>query len=145
VNDIQIVQVDERDSGWELSDPRFRVYLHGSGEFSTSGWADTYDITGADVIQVIDWAQREDGTSLTYASRSSTTSGHKSNSILGMVADWCGWPVWTGTTRPSISMKRKLRRDAGPPPRVDHRSARGPDAAGVPDPCSDGTRTCRDH
>jgi hypothetical protein len=67
VTDMQIVQVDEHDSGWELSKPRFRVYLHGSAESSTSGWTDTYDITGADVIQVIDWAQRQAATSLTYA------------------------------------------------------------------------------
>ncbi len=67
VNDVQIAQVDERDSGWELSTPRFRVYLHGSGESSTAGWTDTYDITGADVVQVIDWAQRQAGDSLTYA------------------------------------------------------------------------------
>ncbi len=67
VNNTQIAQVDERDSGWELSSPRFRVYLHGSDESSTCGWTDTYDITGADVVQVIDWAQRHAGTSLTYA------------------------------------------------------------------------------
>ena len=67
MNDMQIARVDERDSGWELSTPRFRVYLHGSSESSTNGWTDTYDITGADVVQVIDWAQRQAGTSLTYA------------------------------------------------------------------------------
>ena len=67
MNDLQIARVDERDSGWELSTPRFRVYLHGSGETSTAGWTDTYDIIGADVLQVIDWAQRQAGTSLTYA------------------------------------------------------------------------------
>jgi hypothetical protein len=67
VDDMQIVQVDERDSGWELSSPRFRVYLHESGEASTAGRTDTYDITGADVVQVIDWAQRQLGESLTYA------------------------------------------------------------------------------
>jgi hypothetical protein len=64
---VQVVQVDERDSGWEDSDPRFRVYLHGSGETSTEGWTDTYDMTGADVLQVIDWAQRQAGDQLTYA------------------------------------------------------------------------------
>jgi len=64
---VQVVQVDERDSGWEDPDPRFRVYLHGSGETSTAGWTDTYDITGADVLQVIDWAQRQTGDQLTYA------------------------------------------------------------------------------
>jgi hypothetical protein len=55
---MQVLQVDERDSGWEDPDPRFRVYLHGSGATSTGGWTDTYDITGADVLQVIDWAHQ---------------------------------------------------------------------------------------
>ena len=64
---VKIVQVDERDSGWENPDPRFRVYLHGSGPKSTHGWTDTYDVTGADVAQVIDWAQRQAGDALTYA------------------------------------------------------------------------------
>ena len=67
MDDIQIAQVDERDSGWEQHRPRFRVYLHGSGESSTTGWTDTYDIEGADVVQVIDWAQRQAGDALTYA------------------------------------------------------------------------------
>ena len=64
---MQVEQVDERDSAWEDSRPRFRVYLHGSGEGSTHGWTDTYDITGADVLQAIDWAQRQAGDRLTYA------------------------------------------------------------------------------
>jgi hypothetical protein len=64
---MQVIQVDERDSGWEDADPRFRVYLHGSGATSTGGWTDTYDITGADVLQVIDWAQRQAGDQLAYA------------------------------------------------------------------------------
>jgi hypothetical protein len=55
---MQVIQVDERDSGWEDPDPRFRVCLHGSRATSTGRWTDTYDITGADVLQVIDWAQR---------------------------------------------------------------------------------------
>jgi hypothetical protein len=46
---MQVIQVDERDSGWEDPDPRFRVYLHGSSATSTAGWTDTYDITVADV------------------------------------------------------------------------------------------------
>ena len=64
---MDVKGVDERDSGWEDPRPRFRVYLHGSGESSTGGWTDTYDITGADVLQVIDWAQRQAGSRLTYA------------------------------------------------------------------------------
>ena len=64
---MQVTRVDERDSGWEEDHPRFRVYLHGSGETSTGGWTDTHDITGADVLQVVDWAQRQAGDRLTYA------------------------------------------------------------------------------
>lgn len=58
---IHVVEVDESDSRWECAQPRFRVYLHGSGRESTLGWTDTYDVTGADVLQVIDWAQRQAG------------------------------------------------------------------------------------
>lgn len=64
---MQVIGVDERDGGWEDPNPRFRVYLHGSGATSTMGWTGTYDITGADVLQVIDWAQRQAGDRLTYA------------------------------------------------------------------------------
>ncbi|GAA4716181.1 hypothetical protein GCM10023349_39950 [Nocardioides conyzicola] len=67
MDEIQVLPVDERDGSWEVDTPRFRVYLHGSGEATTHGWTATYDITGADVLQVIDWAQREAGDSLTYA------------------------------------------------------------------------------
>lgn len=64
---MQVEQVDERDSAWEDPRPRFRVYLHGSGEGSTHGWTDTYDLTGCDMLQAIDWAQRQAGDRLTYA------------------------------------------------------------------------------
>lgn len=64
---VRILPVDERDNGWEDHQPRFRVYLHGSGESSTSGWTGTYDITGADVLQVVDWAQAQAGDKRTYA------------------------------------------------------------------------------
>lgn len=67
MSDVSIVPVDERDSGWEDHRPRFRVYLHGSGESSTGGWTATYDVTGADVLQVVDWAQAQAGDSRTYA------------------------------------------------------------------------------
>lgn len=64
---MRLLPVDERDSSWEINNPRFRVYLHGSGEESTIGWTGTYDVTGADVLQVIDWAQRQAAGQLTYA------------------------------------------------------------------------------
>ena len=46
MDEVQTVGVDERDNNWEHSHPRFRVYLHGSGQSSTYGWTDTYDVTG---------------------------------------------------------------------------------------------------
>ena len=53
-----VVEVDERDSNWERDAPRFRVYLHPGARETTRSSTSTYDITGADVLQVIDWAQR---------------------------------------------------------------------------------------
>ncbi len=67
MSEVSIVAVDERDSGWEDAQPRFRVYLHGSGKTSTAGWTATYDVTGADVLQVIDWAQAQARGGRTYA------------------------------------------------------------------------------
>jgi uncharacterized protein (DUF736 family) len=67
VRTMQVIPVDERDSGWEDDAPRFRVYLHGSTATSTAGWTATHDISGADVLQVIDWAQGQAGDQLTYA------------------------------------------------------------------------------
>lgn len=67
MSDIRIVPVDERDCGWEVNSPRFRVYLHGSGAASTAGWTATYDVIGADVLQALDWAQAQASGGRTYA------------------------------------------------------------------------------
>jgi|SRR6478735_3686679 len=68
---IEIVAVDERDSGWERHDPRFRVYLQGgsmhAGREWTGGTTATFDVTGADLLQVIDWAERTAAGRSTYA------------------------------------------------------------------------------
>ena len=57
-------------SGWE-DQPRFRVYVHGGtvldGHDWTGGATATYDVTGADVLQVVDWAQRRATNGATYA------------------------------------------------------------------------------
>ncbi|MFB9763703.1 hypothetical protein ACFFOS_04835, partial [Nocardioides kongjuensis] len=68
--DVQITAVDERSSSWEDDRPRFRVYVQDTGRpadvrASATTW--TYDVTGADVLQVVDWAQREATGSRTYA------------------------------------------------------------------------------
>ncbi|MEP9365578.1 hypothetical protein ABLE68_21600 [Nocardioides sp. CN2-186] len=68
---MRVVAVDERDSSWEDPDPTYRVYLHGGsardGEEWTGGTTWTYDVTEADLLQVVDWAQREAGGTRHYA------------------------------------------------------------------------------
>jgi hypothetical protein len=67
MSELSIVPVDERDSAWEQPRPRFRVYLHGSGEASTGGWTATYDVTGA------------------IATRKTRTRSRRSNGCLSVV------------------------------------------------------------
>lgn len=53
---MDVIEVDERDSTWEDPAPRFRVYVQEpTGDTYSTG---TYDLTGADTLQAIDWAQR---------------------------------------------------------------------------------------
>jgi hypothetical protein len=59
--------VDERDSAWEREDPTFRVYLQYRARTGQSAATETYDVTGADVLQVIEWARREAGSDRTFA------------------------------------------------------------------------------
>ena len=142
MGDVQIVQVDERHSGWEHSRPRFRVYLHGSGESSTHGWTDTYDITGADVLQVIDWAQRQAGDSLTYAIALvyDDTAQEQMNPGFGRGLVWLvGMDGNDSATHPEeeATQQRMLVRRRSPiDVPVGDRMPQG-----VPDPYNDGTQT----
>ncbi len=63
---MHVEPVDERTSSWEDHRPRFRVYLfEGSdgGGFATS----TYDVTGAEALEVIAWAEDQAGADDLYA------------------------------------------------------------------------------
>lgn len=140
---MRIVQVDERDNNWECNDPRFRVYLHGSGETSTSGWTDTYDITGADVLQVIDWAQRQAGDSLTYAvalvwddEAQEKLNPGGGRGLTWLVGEDGNTNAFEGT-READALRRMLVRRAEPVlvPRADRMPT------GVPEPYSDDTES----
>ncbi len=64
---MHVEPVDERTSGWEDHRPRFRVYLFEGGE-GTSGFAtSTYDVTGAEALEVIGWAEEQAGDDGLYA------------------------------------------------------------------------------
>lgn len=142
MSQIEIEQVDERDSNWEDYEPRFRVYLHGSGEQSTKGWTDTYDITGADVLQVIDWAQRQAGDSLTYAvalvyddeAEGQRNPDHQRGLVWLVGID--GNDVWDPDEPGTEAQRRMLVRRGNPVgvPAEDRMPA------GVPDPYRDGSR-----
>ena len=62
---IHAEEVDERDSCWEDGAPRFRVYLHSHPGPSSA--TSTFDLTGGDVLQAVDWAQSHVSPGGTYA------------------------------------------------------------------------------
>ncbi|HEX5542442.1 MAG TPA: hypothetical protein VFX60_12925 [Micromonospora sp.] len=66
---MRVEEVDERDSSWEDTNPRFRVYLFEGGDEATwSSWrVATYDIEGVDILEVIRWAQTQAGEERLYA------------------------------------------------------------------------------
>ncbi len=61
---MDIKGIDPRDQTWEISRPRYRVYFHDSNRAS-----DEYEVDGADVADVMAWAetQRGDRTFVLYA------------------------------------------------------------------------------
>jgi hypothetical protein len=63
---VNIDPVDERDSSWEDHRPRFRVYLF-AGPRPTSYTTSTFDVTDADALQVLRWAQDQAGTDRLYS------------------------------------------------------------------------------
>ena len=54
--------VDERDSSWEDPHPRYRVYLFEGGDRPGHSWStETYDVRGADVLEVVRWGEAQAG------------------------------------------------------------------------------------
>jgi len=49
-----VSSVDPRDQTWEVTDPSYRVYFH-----DAHGAAEELEITGADVSEIIGWAETE--------------------------------------------------------------------------------------
>lgn len=56
--------IDPRDAEWEIPNPSYRVYFH-----DAKGASDEYEIEGADVTEVLAWAEarRDDRTFVLYA------------------------------------------------------------------------------
>lgn len=49
-----VSSVDPRDQTWEVAHPRYRVYFH-----DAYGAAEEHEITGADVSEILEWAETE--------------------------------------------------------------------------------------
>lgn len=140
---IQIQQVDERDSAWEVGLteresaplPRYRVYLHSSHAHATNGTTWAYDIVGADVLQVIDWAQRQAADMLTYAVALVLDDERGRRGLVWLV----GMDGNTNTSdraESAVLLRMLARRERGvviPPEDIM--------SADVPDPFNDGTES----
>jgi hypothetical protein len=64
VPELDARPVDPRDTGWEVWDPRYRVYFwrpYGGGWASRS-----FEVSGADAYAVLDWATRHADDDETY-------------------------------------------------------------------------------
>jgi len=61
---MDIRGVDPRDQTWEVSHPSYRVHFH-----DAAGASDEYEVTGANVAEVLAWAEarRGDRTFVLYA------------------------------------------------------------------------------
>ncbi len=147
VAEIEIELVDERDSSWEVGPrgqgigPRFRVYLHSSGAETTHGTTWTYDVTGADVLQVIDWAQRQAGDRPTYAvalvgddaERERLDPGHGRGLVWLVGMDGND----TALDAEEASTQNRMLRRRTQPVAIPTEDTMPP---GVPDPFNDGTQ-----
>lgn len=65
--DVTGTPVDERDSNWEDRQPTFRIYIQSATDTNTSASTATYDLTGVNVIEAIEWARRNSSFTDSYA------------------------------------------------------------------------------
>jgi hypothetical protein len=61
---VHVEPVDERTTEWADHRPRFRVYLFEGGERGSSLATSTYDVTGAEALEVLSWAEEQAGDGL---------------------------------------------------------------------------------
>ena len=61
---MNVHSVDPRDQTWGIEQPSYRVYFH-----TASGASDEYEISGADIDEILAWAetQRAERTYVVYA------------------------------------------------------------------------------
>lgn len=64
---MHVEPVDERTSEWEDHRPRFRVYLFEPTDAVRSFRTSTYDVTGAEALEVLAWAEDQAGDEGLYA------------------------------------------------------------------------------
>jgi hypothetical protein len=67
---MEVRPVDPRDTTWEIDEPAYRVYFWGRVPqpvgFPMGIAAEEFEVTGADVHEVITWAEATAGSDRTY-------------------------------------------------------------------------------
>jgi len=53
---VHVAPIDPRDQSWEVRQPAYRVYFH-----DARGASYEYEVSGADVKRVLEWAEAEKG------------------------------------------------------------------------------------
>jgi hypothetical protein len=115
---MRVREVDERDSSWEEQEPTFRVYVFRGGEQPDRSWTTwTYDVVGADLIQVTQWAQHEVGDSGLYAvalvsHRASSTDQEPAKGLVWLIgSDVNSEPL----SEPEAAAQERMRTLRGKP------------------------------
>lgn len=98
---MEIRPIDPRDTGWEVPHPVFRVYFWDRHYTSYE-----YEVTGADVHEVIEWAEGKAGHQLTYVLYALVDRGEGVDGVdrLGLIQLAGRDPMWDedhGVVRPS--------------------------------------------
>lgn len=113
---ISFEEVDERTSSWEVSRSIYRVYIHGLNEEGEIDTTVTYDISGADVLQALDWAQKRAGIghawALALVTKQPNGDGHLVPGLVwlvGMDGQDSPWDPW------EEQVKRRMMQRVGAP------------------------------
>jgi hypothetical protein len=107
---MRVDAVDERDIGWEEFRPVFRVYLfHGTGSDEPPWTSSTVDITDADVLDAVGWAQSHVGDGDLYAVALVGSDGEGRRGLTWLVGTDANSVPLTGTEEALHRRMRELR------------------------------------
>ena len=100
--EVHVAPIDPRDQSWEVPQPAYRVYFH-----NARGASYEYEVSGADVRSVLEWAEAEKGdrTYVLYAcamkrTRAASAPGTRSERKCSRSLKAADPDVWTPCLAP---------------------------------------------